>query len=395
MGRAILFSVAIILSSCSGPYSSQPVAAKESQAALPVTTITASRSSIPEVVTANGELFAEEQAQLSTKVPGRVTRLAVDLGSVVRQGDLIAELEKRDYEFRLEQAAALVEQTRARLGIQHQDGDEVKAEETAIVREAAAALKEARFIMETTGRLASEGVVSRIDFEKAQVRAQGVEARYQAALEEVMQLRSQLAERRAQLALARQQLSDATIVAPFDGAVTRRIASIGEFLPVNAPLVTLVRQSPLRVRLEVPEREASRIARGQRIELQLEGSGAVHPGRVVRLSPAIEAQNRSLIVEGEIPNEDRALRPGSFVRGVITVNSAARGFAVPRSALVAFAGIERVFVVKDGKLEDRVTVTGRRLDNDLVEIVDGLAEGDLVVTNANDRMSRGQPVRVI
>jgi RND family efflux transporter MFP subunit len=394
MGRAILCSAVILSAACSGPYSGQPVAAKESQAPLGVTTVTATRSSIPEVVTANGELFAEEQAQLSTKVPGRVTKLVVDLGSVVRQGDLIAELEKRDYEFRLAQAAALVEQTRARLGIQHQQSDEVKPEETAIVREAAAALKEARFIMETTRRLSEEGVVSRIDFEKAQVRAQGTEARYQAALEDVMQLRSQLAERRAQLALAQQQLADATIVAPFDGAITRRIASLGEFLPVNAPVVTLVRQSPLRVRLEVPEREAARVAKGQRIEVQLEGSPVAHPGRVVRISPAIEAQNRSLVVEGEIPNENRVLRPGAFVRGVIIVNPAARGFAVPRSALVSFAGIERVFVVKDGKLEDRVAVTGRRLDEDRVEIADGLAEGDLVVVNANDRMSRGQRVRV-
>ena len=394
MARAVLSIAAILLlTSCSGPYSGQPVAAKETSS-LEVRAITARLSAIPEIVTANGELFAEEQAQVSTKVPGRVTKLDVDLGSIVRQGDLIAELDKRDYQFRVDQAAALVEQTRARLGIQGRNDDAVTAEETAIVREAAAALKEARFIMETTARLAKEGVVSRIDFEKSQVRAQGAEARYQASLEEVMQLRSQLAERRAQLALARQQLSDATIRAPFDGAVTRRIASFGEYLGVNAPLITLVRQSPLRVRLEVPERQAAKIRQGQRIDIQLEGSPITRAGRVVRLSPAIETQNRSLTIEGEIPNEDRILRPGSFVKGSITVNPDARGISIARSALVAFAGVERVFVVKNGKLEERVIQTGRRLDDDRAEILSGLAEGDLVVLNASDRMTPGRPVTV-
>lgn len=394
MARAVLLSALALLSSCSGPYSGQPVAAKETQSPLEVSAVSARLSSIPEVITANGELFAEEQAQVSTKIPGRLMKLAVDLGSVVKQGDLIAELEKHDYEFRVDQATALVEQIRARLGIQRHPGDEVTPEETAIVREAAAALKEARFIMETTGRLAKEGVVSRIDFEKSQVRAQGAEARYQASLEEVMQLRSQLTERRAQLSLARQQLADATIRAPFDGAITRRIAAFGEYLGVNAPVVTLVRQSPLRVRLEVPERQAAKIRQGQRIDIQLEGSPITRAGRVVRLSPAIEAQNRSLTVEGEIPNSDHLLRPGSFVKGSITVNAEARGYAVPRSALVAFAGVERIFLVKSGKLQERVAQTGRRLDGDQVEIVEGLAEGDLVVVNATDRMVPGRAVKV-
>ena len=115
---------------------------------------------------------------------------------------------------------------------------------------------------------------------------------------------------------------------------------------------------------------------------------------MIRLSPAIEAQNRSLMIEGEIPNEDRVLRPGSFVKGTITVNAGAQGFAVPRSALVSFAGVERVFVVNGGKLEDRITQTGRRLDEDRVEVVSGLREGDLVVLKANDRMAAGQPVKV-
>lgn len=388
-----VFLIAALLTSCSGPYSGGNVAAKESSVAT-VSAIPVRFQAIPEIVTANGELFAEELANVSTKVPGRVIKMHVDLGSIVKEGDILAELEKNDYEFRAQQAAAMVEQIRARLGIQGQNDDQVVPENTAVVREAEAALKEARFIFETTTKLQQDGVVSRIEYEKANVRRQGIEARYQAALAEVMQLRAQLTERRAQLALTRQQLEDCTIRAPFSGAITRRTSSLGEFLPTNAPVVTLVRQNPLRVRLDVPERQAARITVGQQVNIRLEGATERYTGRVVRLSPAIEAQNRSLRIEGEIPNPNGKLRPGSFVEGTITVNADATGIAIPKTAIVSFAGIERAFVVKNGVLEDRIVKAGRGLPDEQVEIVEGLRDGDLLVAKATDRLAKGQPVQV-
>jgi RND family efflux transporter MFP subunit len=347
---------------------------------------------IPETITATGELLAEDAATISAKVPGRVEKLRVDLGSVVKGGDVLAELERADYEVQVKETEALVEQTRARLGIGGAPNDNVVPEETAIVRAAAASLKEARLMFSNTSKLFEEGVVSRVDFERGQVNLQAIEARYQAALEEVAQLRAQLSERRAQLALARQRLADCTIRAPFSGAVTRRIASLGEYLAVNGGVVSLVRQHPLRIRLEVPERLASKVRAGQRIDIRVTGSSLLRSGRVVRLSPAIEAQSRSLTIEGEIPNEDGLLRPGSFAEGTVTVDPNARGIAVPASALTTFAGIERVFVVSDGVLDDRVVRTGRRLGGDRIEILSGLKPGDRVVRDATDRMAKGMPV---
>lgn len=388
-----IFAFLWLTAGCSGPYSTESAAAKDTTVAE-VSVAPVRRVSVPEVVLANGELFAEEQATVTVKVSGRVEKLYVDLGSTVKAGDVLAELEKTDYEFRVQQNEALVQQIRARLGISNRPDDEVTPENVAVVREADAALREARFILDTTTRLAKDGVVPRIEYEKANVRAQGVEARYQAALSEVLQLRSQLSERRAQLALARQQLEDSTIRAPFSGAITRRQASMGEFLPVNAPVVTLVRQHPLRVRLGVPERQAAKVRQGQSIEVRLEGTSARFGGRVVRLSPAIDAQNRSLLIEGEIPNPDGTLRPGSFVEGTIVVDPEAQGLAVPETAVVSFAGTERAFLVSNGVLDERVVRRGRKLADGTVEITEGLTEGETVVSKAVDRMAKGQKVRV-
>jgi len=384
----------LILSACSGPYSEQKAAAKAESPLMAVDAVQVTAASLPAVVSANGELFAEELANISTKVPGRVTKLNVDLGSLVKAGDVLAELEKDDYQYRLRQAEAQVEQIRARLALANQNNDVVDPERTAMVKEARAALEESRIIFETTDRLAQEGVVSRIEFERARARKQGLEARVQSALSEVLQMSSQLSERRAQLDLARQQLTDTVIRAPFDGAITKRVASIGEYLAINAPVITLVRQHPLRVRLEVPERFAGQIRRGQPIDIRLEASTLKRTGRVMRLSPSIEAQNRSLTVEGEIPNQDGVLRPGSFVEGLITVNAEALGFTVPGSSVVSFAGVERVYTVNNGILDDRIVKTGRRLANERVEVLEGIKDGDLVVLGANEKMSKGQKVRV-
>lgn len=380
------------LTGCSGPYTEQKVAAKGDKPAVPVATTRITTTTVPEVITANGELFAEEQANISTKVPGRVTQLKVDLGSQVQAGDILGELEKDDYEFRVRQAEALVEQTRARLALANRPDDKVDPERTAMVKEARAALEEARVVYQTTSSLQKEGVVSKVEADRALARMQGLEARVQSSLAEVLTLASQLTERRAQLALAKQQLQDSTIRAPFAGAITKRIASLGEYLATNAPVVTLVRQHPLRVRLEVPERQAAKIRKGQAIEISIEGAKIGRVGRVVRISPAIEALNRSLVIEGEIPNSDGILRPGSFVEGAVTVNPHAQGIVVPRAALLNFAGIERAFLVKNGILEDRVVKTARRLSDTAVEIVEGLQDGDILVTQPNDRLTKGQKV---
>jgi RND family efflux transporter MFP subunit len=387
--RAVFVCLAFFCVSCSGPYSNPPVAAKETKP-IPVRTLRAAPESIPEIVSATGELLAEEQATIGAKVPGRLRKLHVDLGSQVQSNQVLAEIETEDYELGVRQAEALLNQTRARLGILERSDDNVKPEESAIVRQAAANLKEARFVFQTTEKLQKEGVMSRIDLEKAQVRFQAAEAAYQAATEEIMQLKAQLTERRAQAALAKQRLADCVIRAPFTGGITRRHAGIGEYLAVNAPVVTLVRQHPLRLRLEVPERAAAKVRIGQRIDVRLEGGALAQAGRVARLSPAFEAQSRSLTIEGEVPNEAGVLRPGSFAEAEITVDPHARGFAVPGGAVISFAGVERVFVVRNGVLDDRVVKTGRRLTGGRVEVASGLNAGDEVVLEASDHMRSGQ-----
>ena len=393
--RCVLALFCLFLISCSGPYSNDTVKAT----AAPKVTVKvrdAVLEAIPEVVAATGELQAEDQATLRAKVPGRVQKLNVDLGTRVQEGQIIAELEKEDYDLRLRQAEASMEQTRARLGLGPKDGDEVDPVKTAIVRQAAASLREAKLMFGNASELFKKGIVSNVDYQRAGVNLQAAEARYQGAVEEVLRTRAELLQRRQEIALAKQQLTDTVIRAPFRGAITQRLATVGEFLAVNAPAVVLVRWHPLRVRLQVPERVAYKVRAGQRIDLMFEGQGVSQPGRVVRLSPSIEAQNRSLPVEGEIPNEDGSLRAGAFIEATITVDPNARGIAVPLSSVISFAGVDRVFVVNNSALEDRQVKVGRKLTNpDRLEVLSGLKPGERYVLDPSDRFVQGQKVEVV
>src|SRR5260370_26621049 len=128
----------LFLAACSGPYSGPTVSAKNVGKLVPVRAFPISLETIPEVITATGELSAEDTATISAKVAGRVEKLDVDLGSVVEQGQILADLEKDDYTFRVKQTEALVEQTRAQLGLPAGCGDQVDPRCHSTVRQEAA-----------------------------------------------------------------------------------------------------------------------------------------------------------------------------------------------------------------------------------------------------------------
>lgn len=342
------------------------------------------------IVTATGSLLAQEQATLSVKVPGRLHMVAVDLGSVVKKGDLLAQVDPKDYELKVRQAAAALAQARASLGLPL-DGtsDTVEVEKTSVVKEAQAVLDEATKRHDRVASLIKTGIAAESELDTAISLHLVALNKHAAAVEEARTRMATLTQRRAELAIAEKQFEDTSLRAPFEGAIQQRLAGLGEFLPAGTPVVALVRTDPLRLRVEVPEREASGVRTGQAVRLRVEGeTNAVH-GTLARVSPAIVEQSRMLIVEADIAN-DGSLRPGLFVRAEIVTRERDPGLAIPAGALTVFAGIEKVVLARDGKAMERSVVTGRRGPG-WFEIVSGLKAGDLVVVDPGN-LRTGQPV---
>jgi RND family efflux transporter MFP subunit len=343
------------------------------------------------VVVAAGTLAAEEQVVLGMKVAGRLAEISVDLGTRVNAGDVVARLDPTDFRLRVQQAEAALQQARARLGLPVDGGsDRVDPEKTPLVRQARAMLDEALLTRDRRIKLWEQQLIARADLDAAEAAAKVAEGRYHDAVEEVGNRQGILAERRTELELARQQLTDTVLRAPIAGAMSARQAAVGEFLNAGAPVATLVRFHPLRLRLAVPEREAAAIRQGQRVRLTLENDPTVYEGHVARLAPAISEQNRSLLIEAEIPNEQGRLRPGAFARGEIVVQPDRRLVTVPAEALVTFAGVEKVLVVEGGRVAEKRVTVGRRT-GDRVEVLAGLSAGAQVIVRPG-ALAPGQPV---
>ncbi len=325
-----------------------------------------------------GELVAFEEVTLSSEVSGRLASLTVDVGSRVRAGELVASVETRDYELGVTLAEAAVQAARARLASGGGNGaDQHRSEDTAIVREAQAALDEARRERERLRTLLRDQTVAQSAFDAAEARFLGAESRLQGAFEQVEVSRAVLAQREAELAIARAELADTRIVAPFDGAVAERLAGTGEYLSVGRAVLRLVRFDPVRLRLEVPERDAHRVQVG--LEVRFEAApGSFVAGSLVRISPELDARTRTLVVEAELANPDGRLRPGAFVRAEIVVDPDAPALVVPPNALVRFAGVDKVFVVQDGVAVERYVAVGRQAEG-RVEVLSGLAAREVVV----------------
>ena len=355
----------------------------------------AAEGKLARTVAVAGTLAADEQVELGMKVAGRLGSIAVDLGTPVRRGQVIARLDPADFELKVRQAQSALDQARARLGLPESGGTDAveDLEKTAGVRQQRALLEQARVSRDRVRSLFEQQLVPRSDMDNAEAALQVAEARHQDAIEESHNRIGMLAQRRSELDIARQQLADSILVAPFDGAIRERRAAAGDYVAAGQTIAVLVRMHPLRLRLPVPEREAVGLAVGQEVRLKVEGDPASYLGRLARISPAISEDSRTLAVEAEVPNQDGRLKPGSFARAEIVVRSAEPAILVPASSIVTFAGVDKVIGVSGDTTHEQQIKKGRR-SGDQVEILAGVKAGDPVVVEPGNLVS-GEKVRVV
>lgn len=360
------------------------VVAREKPESKSVRVVAARLEAWPLTVRVQGSLLADEDAIIGSKLAGRVESVSVDLGSVVKRGEPLVELDRNELELRVRQAEAMLAQACAAIG-KTPDDDEVKLQletsppvmlEQALVDEAKAAVARADRLMPT-------GAMTDAEHETFVAQLKTADARYMSAVNSVREQVSLIGVRRADLALARQQLEDARIVAPFDALVDARRVSPGAYVQVGQAVAALVRIDRLRFTAGVPESHAARVAIGQPIAIRVAGIKDPLVVAVSRVSPTVVQSSRSVRIEADVPNPDLALQAGLFGEAEITVDPEATALAVPATAVSQFAGVQKVWKVSDGKSTQTTVHIGRR-DNERVEILDGLEAGALIVASAAD-----------
>jgi len=198
----------------------------------------------------------------------------------------------------------------------------------------------------------------------------------------------------AALQLAEAKLAKTDIRAPFSGIIGLRSVSIGDYVKEGADLVNLESIDPLKVDFRVPENYLRQVQPGQLLTITLDAMpGKTFDGKVVAVNPLVDAAGRSIVIRAQVPNPDTALRPGMFARVRLITRDQADAMVLPEHAMVPQGSEQYVFKVIDGKVARVKVETGQRRDG-MVEVVAGLAPGDLVVTAGQLKIREGSAVRV-
>ena len=356
-----------------------------------VTTAAAITRALQRNVDAVGSFTADEEVIVAAQAAGELAELNVDFGSFVQAGQVIATIDQRDAKLKIEQAEATLKQTLARLGMK--EGEKFDAVQNADVKVAKAQLDWTKMDLDRAARLVENGDVSRSVFDQAQTQNNLAQARYQAAVDAVNQQLAVVEQQRSALNLAKKALADTIVRAPISGAVKEKHTARGAYLPVNGRIVTLVKINPLRLRAEIPEAAAAAVRTGQLMKLQVDAfPNRVFSGRIVRIGPSLNEQTRALTVEAQVANPGNLLRPGMFARSSLVTAPSAPAVLVPTKAVVTIAGLTKVYVIESGKAAERIVKTGAA-DGDLIEIVEGVKNGETLATSNLDKLQTGTVVK--
>jgi RND family efflux transporter MFP subunit len=351
------------------------------------------RTAIPRKIEFVGSLAGVEQVTLSSEVEGTVESVRSDLGDPVRKGQALVFLVQEEFLQRKEQSRAEQDQIAARLGIP--PGAEIAdIEKTSLVRKALAEYDNARKDLERRKDLAAKNLIAMKDVDDAEAKFLVAEANVRAAREEANNLLATLRGKKAALAIAEKKLRDTRVKSPIDGFIESRMVSTGEYVKVGTPLFRIVDDRTIRLLGEVPEFYAASLKTGLPVELSVDGRpGITYRGTLNRISPASNAANRAIQVEGNFPNAKRELKSGFFGKAAILLRVDPDGVSIPKQAVVTFAGVEKVFVIDNNAARERRVKLGEDL-GDRIEIVEGIAVGDRVAVSRTGKLVEGSRVRI-
>lgn len=333
----LIVVIAVVTTGCGSPDDKQPSA--EGGAPVAVTVATVERSTAPGQEELMGTVVPRNRADIQSKVQAKVERIPVTLGSVVAAGELLAELDSRELEARVQQGRAVNQQTATELK---------------------------RF-----DSLFSRKLISQQEYDAVKARADIAKA----SLAEAEALRSY-----------------ARIESPFAGRVTQKTIYVGDLAIPGKPLFVIEEDAALRFEVGIPESRRGFIALGDTLPIVFDPAGTQINGKVIEISPSADAASRTYLTKLEIPRAD-GIRGGQFGRLLLPA-PVDGGLLIPSSALVKRGQLEIVFVISaDRHATARLVRSGRRM-GDRIEILAGLNDGEQIAVSGATLLSQGDTVEI-
>jgi membrane fusion protein (multidrug efflux system) len=338
---AVATLAAALASGCNGK-GKDKAEGEEKETAVPVETQPLKRAEMIAVYSGTAPIEAHEEAVVVAKVGGEVRQIFVEEGDAVQPGQMLARL----------------------------DGDRLRL----TLAQTDANLRKLERDYKRTLELADKGLVPKSTAENTKFDLDALRAGYESA---------------------RLELNYTEIRAPIRGVISLRNIKVGNTIGPNDPTFTITDLDPLVAYVHVPEKEFRKIAPGQNAEVVVDALGGERfVGTISRISPTVDPQTGTFRARVEVPDTSRRLKPGMFARVNIVYERRQDALQLPRSAILDADGAQSVFVVAEGKAQQRSIRTGLS-NGGWIEVLEGLQGTEQVVTVGQAGLKTGTLVKVV
>jgi RND family efflux transporter MFP subunit len=369
---AVLLAAAAAVACDSADTTTAAAAAPVAEHRVDVPAIAVGVTDLESTLQISGSLMPQARVGVMAKLPGTLSRVAVDIGDRVRAGQAVAALDRREIDAQVDAAEAAVNVARAG------------------VESAEAALANAALEHDRARNLFEKGAVARQRLDAAETANRGATAQRDLA-------RATLAQAEAAHRRAREVQRDATLTSPIDGVVVERNYDAGSLVSPgdNKPVVVVADLRTMKLQAGVSELEAGRLRVGMPARVTAQARpGEVVAGAVAAIAPEVDARNRHFQIEVRTANPGGALLSGMYGVATIPIERADGVVAVPREAVVSRGG-RRVALRIDGGVVTEVPVTEGLANDTHVQIASGLQAGDTIVADARRDVAAGARVNAV
>ncbi len=374
---------------------------------MPVVVALVSEKEIVQPITLVGTVEPRTRSVVACETAGIVAERPVEEGDVVSAGDPVVKLDTTQLGLELESAEAVLERYRQQLA-ELRAGTRPKEIERARAAVLEAEAREVRSAHDKrrVENLYADQFASLQDLQAVEAEAEAASQRmeqtraiYELAVEgprkeEIARAEAMVTSQEAEVARLRDQLSKASVVAPFKGFVVKKHVEVGQWVCEGCPVVELIELERVRVVVPVPERYISAISPGEPATVQIDAlGGGQREGKVVYIVPQADVAARTFPVAVEMENADHEIKSGMFARITLLAGKPRETILVPKDAVVTQGPMKSVFVVADGVVRQVPVELGIPFESD-IEVRGALEPGQQVVVRGNERLRDGQPVVV-
>ena len=384
----------------------------QAAAVVPVIVAQPQHGPIERTLAYSGTLEPQALVTVTSKIEGRIERILVGEGELIRDGQLLVQMEDDTVRLQAEQAASAVRAAQAQLdkarrGVRPEELDNARA----LLAQAEQDFTMAEESYRRSERLYQEGALAKARFEEAERQYRGAQTQLEnarrsvrmmergAGAEEQNLAEANLKAAQAQAELAGLQLSFTRIRSPLAGRVAKVLIDQGNLASRATPLLALVQDDPLLLRIPVPERHYAAFSAGWRnitARVRLDAVPGLDEltGGIASISPTVDPASRTFTVEVRLANREGRLKPGMYADVEFVLERRLEALLAPAAALVERGGRTGVFIVEPGSnpvARFREIAAGNRTQGE-VEIVRGLDGGERIVVEGNAFLEDGQRV---